>query len=234
MNVTWALAKIGIDEAEKAAQAASSWHGAHSYAIQREEDERAARRRAAIAKMNDFYQARRREKQAAQAKAAALAATRGPGWKLIDRDPRELEALAKQVWAEGFSAIPFPARWRVRWGHLRASNPGVVVFGRAVRSARVIVIDAAAHRTGRELVTTLLHELCHVVHGPEARHGPAFADTLQRVLDHVMPADELVTAAAPLSAPTRLRHPEPPRGQRWGPAGFFAQSGLESDLEYRG
>jgi SprT-like family len=171
-------------------------------------------------------------------------ATSGPGWRVIDRPHAELEALAKQIWDVAFHAIPFPD-WRVRWGHLRPSTPGEIVFGRAVRSARVIVIDARAHTTGRALMETLLHELVHAVHGHQAGHGKAFAETLKRVTAVVVP-DELAAplAATPTAGPPPLpvgdARPvsaatlQPPTGMRWGPHGFVSQPGLDSHLEYRG
>ena len=79
MNATWALARIRMDEAEKAARAGSDWHTAHAYGVKREQDERAARRRAALSKMRDFYEARYQSKLAAAAQAAARA-PRLPAW----------------------------------------------------------------------------------------------------------------------------------------------------------
>jgi hypothetical protein len=147
----------------------------------------------------------------------------------------ELEGLAHRTWDLAFHAAPFPVGWKVRWGRLQPTISGTVVLGMAVPSAKVILLDEAAHRgrTWRAMLETVIHELVHVVH-PEAGHGSAFEETLRRVLEYVMPAD--VLAAVPLTPASPVTHPRPtpPLGRRWGPGGWYEQEGLDPDLEYRG
>ena len=139
-------------DADAAVEAAKSWTGAHAYAVRRDEEEAAARRRAAVERMHAHYMAKFREKQAAQAKAAARAATSGPGWA-VSEHPRvphaDLEALGHRVWEAGFVGLPFPRGWRIRWGRLRPTIPGTLTLARAVASAKMVILDEGATWVGR-------------------------------------------------------------------------------------
>jgi hypothetical protein len=195
MNVGAARAAIAIREAERAAEAASSWYAAHSYSVQKREEEferqHAAVAQAAVAKLEAKYQARRLAKKSALEKAA----TSGPGWRVLDRDHRELDRLARSIYDLGLMATPWPTGWTVKWADLRGRN----ALGMCERDQKLILIDAAAHRgfssDARQFEETVIHEIAHMLH-PGGAHGSAFAETLRRLLAHVMPADEPVEVAA--------------------------------------
>jgi hypothetical protein len=197
MNAGAARAAIAIREAERAAEAASSWYAAHSYSVQKREEEferqNAAVAQAAVAKLEAKYQARRLAKKAALEKAA----TSGPGWRVLDRDHRELYRLARDIYDLGLMATPWPSGWTVKWADLRGRN----ALGMCAHDQKLILIDAAAHRgfsfssDARQFEETLVHEIVHMLH-PGGAHGAAFRETLRRLLAYVMPADEPVEVAA--------------------------------------
>jgi hypothetical protein len=173
------------------------------------------------------------------ARKAALTATHGPGWHIIDRSHAELETLAHRVWDLGFHGIPFPTGWRVRWGRLTSRTPLGTTLGLADRASRTIVLDPAAHRTGRELLESLVHELVHVTHPGEA-HGARFTETLARVLAFITPNELETVSMAPSPSTTVVTHgvttslPTIVVGRRWSPAGWVDAPNLDKDLEYRG
>jgi hypothetical protein len=200
--------RIAMDEIDRRVRAAQNPHTAWLYATQREQEERDARRSAAIAKMHDFYTAKRRARQAAKLEAEKKAATSGPGWKVLDTPYLELEAKAQRLWRDAFCAIPWPKDWKVRWGNLAGRG----ALGICAYQQKLIVVDKAAHQQcpvpSEQLTETLAHEIAHSQH-PGDSHGPAFAETLRRLLAVVLPK----VPVAPKAVAARPPHPEPGRGQ---------------------
>jgi hypothetical protein len=195
-SVGRALAEIAILEAGKAAAAMASPTAAHSYSVARLQEERArqaaAKEAAWIAKLEAKYQERRRSRKTALEKAA----TSGRGWIVLDRDHSELNRLGRSIHDLGLMATPWPTGWTFKWADLR----GRTALGMCEWDAKLILVDLDAHRGGfasdsRQLVETLVHEIAHMYH-PGGAHGPAFAETLRRLKDFVMPDDEPVEVAA--------------------------------------
>jgi len=187
MNLGLALARIAIDEAEKAARASSDPHRAWAYSVQREQDQRDARSRAAVQKLHDKYMAKR-------AMSLATVATSGKGWRVLAA-PRTshdaLERLVRNTWDLAFHGTPWPHGWKARWADLSAAN----ARGMCVLESKLILLDEAVQRrrTPREFLTTVVHELAHLQH-PDEIHGPGHADTLQRLVDFVLGEPDAVGA----------------------------------------
>jgi hypothetical protein len=116
-------------------------------------------------------------------------------------------------------------------------RPLSVAVAACVFPAKVILIDPRyiRGRSAEHFTETVLHELAHMRHR-ESSHGSKFQSTLVRVKayfqDLTAPLPAAPVAAAP-SSPTRP-HPEPVRGLRLAPTGWFAQPKLDPELEYRG
>jgi hypothetical protein len=206
--------RIELDEIDRRVRAAQHPHTAWLYATQREQEEKEARSRAAIAKMEQRLRAK-------LAKRLAATATSGKGWRLLAA-PRvshaELDQHVRNTWDLAFHGVPWPAGWRARWADLRAAN----ARGMCVHESKLILLDEAAQRgrTPREFLTTIVHELSHLVH-PDEIHGPGHADTLERLVDFVLGSPDAVGAAA--------SHPEPRKGILFG-----GRPAPLPDWEYRG
>jgi hypothetical protein len=248
-------ARQAVRDADAAIAASRDWHTAHSYVVQREEHEREARRRAAVAAMHDRYAAKRAAKKAAEAVAAVKRAAKkaapaappdsGKGWRVLPGPTphADLEQFVKQVDDLAFMSLPWPDGWRVRWGELDPNlfTPRSVTLGCCVREAKVIIIDRrhVTRGTAADFTETILHELAHMRSRPGEAHGPAFARTLGRVRQYfaslAAPPHPAPEPAPPTAPPGAGRpHPEVVTGRRWGPQGWIAQPGLAPDLEYRG
>jgi hypothetical protein len=230
-----------LRDATEAVEAAKAPHTADAYCIKREAEEREARRRAAVARMHDFYQARRRAKQAAQAK-AAVPRDSGPGWRVCPgpTSHASLEGFVKEVFDLGFMSIPWPKPWRVRWGEVDPDPhiPGSVTLACCVHPAKVIVVDRRhiKGQTAANFTETALHELAHMVgRGDGPAHGPQFERILTRVRQYVHDLDAPVsTPPAAIPAAMRPLTFTPPTGARWTPRGFVSAPELNPTLEYRG
>jgi hypothetical protein len=64
-----------------------------------------------------------------------------------------------------------------------------VCYGLCVTGAKLILLDERTNRgrSWRQMLTTVLHELTHVTHPEGEPHSAAFAETLRRVVAHVLP-----------------------------------------------
>jgi hypothetical protein len=143
--------------------------------------------------------------------------TAGRGWKVAEhplRPHREIEAFAKKVWRLGFLNFPWPG-YTVKWGDLR----GLAACGLCRPDLRLIVIceqyysigeysNAESRIRAESLIRTLVHELCHAIHGGEPDpHGPEFQETLARVMAYMYPPPEPKQIPPPQAAPPRPTEP---------------------------
>jgi hypothetical protein len=188
------------------------WAAGHYEAVKAEREAQERAEAEWIRRQEARLHARRLAKNAAHAKAAALTASAGSGWRVVE-SPLEphasLERLAKEVWARLFHAIPWPAGWRVRWGEIRPTARGDVVLGVALPNAQLILLDEAAQRdrTMDERVQTLVHEIIHLCHAQEAAaHGPGWSESFNRAKAFLFgpPAASSSASARP--------HPQPRKG----------------------
>jgi hypothetical protein len=141
--------------------------------------------------------------RAARKAAPPPPATRGSGWRVLENPQMPhavLEERVRAVWQFCWHQADFPAGWRARWGELDdtllGSDDGLglcaarergAVLGLCVYDQKIILLDEANQRgrPGRDVVQTIVHELCHVtcrntVHGEQfqaaLRSAMAFYD----------------------------------------------------------
>ena len=225
-----------ISEVEQA------WH-AQNLALKRQaRDERLARERERLRAGRERMEKTLRAKFVAQTAAALKKAPlhpadSGPGWRVLET-PRvshaALEEHAHRIFDFVWHGIDRPD-WRIRWGELDGrrmnllgaeaglcadARHGRIVYGLAVSSARLILIDEEAQRSRspREFGTTLIHEMIHAQQRGVV-HGPRFQEALKSATDYFfgaadapVPSSAVASSMAPAARPTPrvgVRYPFP-------------------------
>jgi hypothetical protein len=119
--------------------------------------------------------------------APTTATMSGRGFRVLDYPhfPHvDVQRLAEEIWRRAIRWGPWPDGWSVKFGELfdeHARNGAAIFYGR-----KLIVVDEAKLRRcehlEEDLRESLLHEICHLIRGPEAdHHDPRFYQTLEEL-----------------------------------------------------
>jgi hypothetical protein len=137
-------------------------------------------------------------------------------YRVLETPAADLDAYVRNVWAQGLHAIPFPRDWQSCWADLSdVPASGLTVWGK-----KLLLFDAKAHqnRSARDFLNTVCHELTHLAHPAEERHGQGFQKTLKRLFEYVAPLVGPSAPASPFVAPLASRprtRPEGEAGENW-------------------
>ena len=215
---------------------ATDWHRDQLAMARQDREDREARERAWIEDMSRKLRAKRHRAEAA----AAVRATSGNGWRVLQGPTPHaaIEGFVQRVYDLAWHAVPWPAGWRVRWGQIDCGKPGTRTLAACSHHAKLIIVDRRwlGGRSESDFLTTIVHELVHMVHGPGAGHGQAFRATLDRALAWLKSLeDQPVQPNPPTLAASASKWIKPILGKRpTRGGGWVSQPWLEATLEYRG